>query len=320
MSLEHGVGGVLTQFALYEVGNPQNQVIFESAPARRSFHDKQGQTVPGVGAGMDFMLNTNLAKLNVPGGMPIYQPMGIAEERIEFVGAFIGFDEYMEDSTGKPVFDNAQDKNKSDLNAWQKAQLLFEAARKQRLLALKMSWPHLNIEYENTVNFRGYLKSVVRTLATAQRVYYRVLFVVDPEMVSRKIAPQTAQGSTGATAGTSARPGTGGGNGNADPVSEKKQKPKGVPTSRVPPPPTVPGSFVVPSPPTVPGSFIVPSPPTVPGSFVVPSPPTVPGSFVVPSAQNVPGSSVTKPKPVSGQPNRGSVVPSLPIPPVFPPL
>lgn len=179
-----------------------NAVIFEMAPARRSFFEKQGQTVPGVGAGMDFTTRANIAKLNVPGARPLYQHMGIAEERIEFVGAFIGFDEYIGDDEG-PTWDTGRGDN---TDAWEKSQRLAYAVRTGKEMGLFLGWEDRNIHGGTSTNgqplkeyttkafnsgapdhpirfrkeetFRGYVHSIVRTYATAQRVYYRVSFIV----------------------------------------------------------------------------------------------------------------------------------------------
>lgn len=171
-----------------------DQVLFEMAPARRSFADKQGQMVPGVGAGMDFSLRANIAKLNVPGARPLYQHMGIAEERIEFVGAFIGFDEYITDK-GSPAWDNGEATG-YNVNAWEKSQKLAYAVRQGKEMGLFLGWEESGdggevknggrglvsldhpLRFEKNAVFRGYVHSIVRTYATAQRVYYRISFIV----------------------------------------------------------------------------------------------------------------------------------------------
>jgi hypothetical protein len=179
-----------------------NAVLFEMAPARRSFFEKQGQPVPGVGAGMDLMSKANIAKLNVPGARPVYQHMGIAEERIEFVGAFIGHDEYVSHDD-KPTYDTDFPDYQ---NAWEKSQRLAYAVRAGKEVGLLIGWEDESdnnnvkdaslsgidhhIRFDNEHIFRGYIHSIVRTYATAHRVYYRVSMIVtnSDDMLNSKSA------------------------------------------------------------------------------------------------------------------------------------
>jgi hypothetical protein len=169
-----GAGGKV-QFQLAvkdETGGPSatDYVDFELGPARKSFAEKQGQTVPGAGAGLEMNIKTALAKLKVPGGVPIKQPMGMDDETIEFVGAFVAFDE------GGGEFDKAV------LNAWEKSQRLAMAIRAQREMVLTMNFGNNHALQFNTrassTPFTGFVVSVNRAYAHAQRVYYRVVFSV----------------------------------------------------------------------------------------------------------------------------------------------
>lgn len=52
----------------------------------------QGQQAPGAEAGIRFEHVNNWAELLIPGGAPIYQGLGLKGLYVEFVGAFLGFD------------------------------------------------------------------------------------------------------------------------------------------------------------------------------------------------------------------------------------
>lgn len=158
--------------------DPRDYVDFELGPARRSFYDKQGQAVPGAGAGLEQTTKTSIAKLLVAGSTPIYQAMGIAEETIEFVGAFVAWDDPYSDMSGGKT---------GNQNAWEKSQRLAVAVRSQREMMLVMEWTFPNgkkdgvhalkySSYNNEDYFKGYVKSVTRAYAHAQRVYYRIVF------------------------------------------------------------------------------------------------------------------------------------------------
>ena len=156
-------------------GQPSGDYVdFELGPARKSFAEKQGQSVPGAGAGMEFGIKTSLAKLMVPGGVPIYQPMGIAEETLEFVGAFIGYDNYYDKEFDAPSGPSV------DLNAWEKAQRLAQAIRAQREMVLEMDLGY-ELKYRSTGGqsyYKGFVRSVSVAYATAQRVYYHIVFAI----------------------------------------------------------------------------------------------------------------------------------------------
>ena len=184
-----GVGGTLQLFrlsvAIYSKDDKgegwkpsdKNFVDFELAPARRSFFERQGQAVPGVGGGLENSITTNIAKLNVPGARQVQQVMGMGGEYLEFVGAFVGFD-------GKYDFED------TDLaNAWEKSQKLAQLTRRGRELILEMKWTDpgssgthwigFDDEKYGSLAFRGKIEKLTRIYATAQRVYYRILLAVN---------------------------------------------------------------------------------------------------------------------------------------------
>lgn len=189
-----GVGGELTMFRLsMVVRNPQtgkttasqrNFVDFELAPARRSFADKQGQMVPGAGAGMEMPINMSLAELKVPGSRPVQQPMGIAGEYIELVGAFIGYDEYHGESfDGARTWDSKAANRVQGFDAWEKSQLFAQLVRAQREVMLTLDWSSPDyshrILFENGTSFRGFIKAAKRIYASPQRVYYYIKIAVN---------------------------------------------------------------------------------------------------------------------------------------------
>ncbi len=187
-----GVGGELAMFRLsMVVRNPnngqlsasqRNYVDFEMAPARRSFADKQGQMVPGVGAGMEMPIEMSLAELKVPGSRPVMQPMGIAGEYIELVGAFIGYDEYM-GNDGALGWDSNTSRAQQNWDAWEKSQLFAQLVRAQREVMLQLDWVGSDyshrIQFQNTVSFRGHIKKAKRIYASPQRVYYYIKLAVN---------------------------------------------------------------------------------------------------------------------------------------------
>lgn len=71
-------------------GSKRRPYVFEVMPAVRSVAQTQGMQAPGADRGIQFRTSLNVAKINVPGSQPVYQVMGISEEYIEFVGAFLG--------------------------------------------------------------------------------------------------------------------------------------------------------------------------------------------------------------------------------------
>lgn len=193
----HGVGGPIA-FCRLAVAIPSNDgtatvastvnfVDFEMMPARKSHTPRQGQEVPGAGAGMELVIKPSLTELKVPGARPITQAMGIAGEYVEFVGAFIGFDEYHSDNgdLNKSAWDNSA-LNQSPLNAWEKSQMLTSLVRAQKEVVLQMEWGAPgsssghgirfsdNTDKGGKVDFCGQIKAFKRAYATPQRVYYWV--------------------------------------------------------------------------------------------------------------------------------------------------
>ena len=175
---------------------PGEFVQMELAPARASFFDRQGQRVPGAGAGLDIRARANLAKLNVPGSRPIYQHMGIAEETLEWVGAFAGMDH----GGGAAPSESYKDPQKAysesiveKYSGWVASQNMANIFRRGRELAIWMEWGgrpetrqnHHTLAFQgkalgspNHVWFTGYIKEFQRWYATEQKVYYRIVFAI----------------------------------------------------------------------------------------------------------------------------------------------
>jgi hypothetical protein len=170
--------------------DPLRTAKMELAPARRSFYEKGGMQPPGAGAGLEVRTRFNITKLNVPASRPIYQHFGIAEETLEWVGAFIGTDVEIGDSAG--IRDEGPWRNNLNTDAWDQVEVLTRIVREGRPLGIEIRWvtgPISNLlKHEiglepqnkkvNSVMFTGYIKEFVKSFATQQRVYYRVLFVI----------------------------------------------------------------------------------------------------------------------------------------------
>lgn len=169
-------------------------VRMELMPARQSWTPGQGQRVPGAGAGLSIQTKANIAKLLVPGARPIYQHMGINEEVISFVGAFVGFDTPLAGAPelgndAREVPDIAGVKNRN-LNAYQDAMRLVKEITPGYELELIMRWTTdrnetLALEYTDGITYRGFIQDFKQELATAQRVYYRITMVVTNREVDR---------------------------------------------------------------------------------------------------------------------------------------
>ena len=157
--------------ALYPPVPEGDEIIFELAPARSSFADKQGQRVPGVGAGLSLRVKANVARLAVPGSKPMIQHMGIGEELTEWVGAFLGTDNYA------TIIDPDKRKNRS---ASQSAAELMTQFKKQQEVVLTLRWVDSNhsVEFDHGVAFTGYLRDIRKIEATEQRVYYSLVLSV----------------------------------------------------------------------------------------------------------------------------------------------
>lgn len=178
--------GALSNRGLNPILNPAKTVRMELAPARRSFHDKGRIQPPGAGSGLEIRTRFNITKLNVPSSRPIYQHFGIAEETLEWVGAFIGTDVENKNSMGL-------DGKRSTLNtnAWEQSEQLTRLVREGQEIGIELEWSivgwgvsagnplkvGLDGKKENlgTVTFTGYVKEFVKVYATEQRVYYRIL-------------------------------------------------------------------------------------------------------------------------------------------------
>lgn len=192
-----GVGGPLMKFRLaaFDGGKESatDYVDFEMAPARKSFFDRQGQQVPGAGAGLATTVKPSLAKLKVPGTRPVYQHMGIDEELVEFVGAFVG-DEIDSVTDGWGMVDNQEyaelDKGKHDFHktsAWERSQKLARFAAQGRPMIMHLVWGQQGLSGKrSSIDFHGggtggiecLIKFVSREHATASRVYYRITLAV----------------------------------------------------------------------------------------------------------------------------------------------
>lgn len=175
----------------------------ELMPARRSFTQNQGQMIPGVGAGLEIKTKTNLSRIPIPGARPIYQHMGIAEEVISFVGAFVGFD--MPTSQGGVSVLDSDTAPKRIGDSWDEAVNVVEQIRSGYELELVMRWnadtatgsgEDLSLDYMPGVRYRGFIRNFVKEFATQQRVYYRIEFVVTnrgtPNLNEKVDAPSLA--------------------------------------------------------------------------------------------------------------------------------
>ena len=160
----------------------------EMMPARNSYTPGQGQRVPGAGAGMEIKTRANIARLPIAGSVPVYQHMGIAEEVITFVGAFVGFDNPVEKVVDGRTQSYIGYDRKRIGNAWDEAMNVVEQIRNGYELEIVMRWntswnlnevpDDLNIEYMPGIKYRGYVRNFAKEFATAQRVYYRIEFVI----------------------------------------------------------------------------------------------------------------------------------------------
>lgn len=191
-----GVGGDSDETFVFKIGvldkskvalDERKTVRMELAPARRSSHDKSGQQAPGSGFGMELRTRVNLAKMPIPGARPCYQNMGIAEETLDWVGAFIGFDTEIEASAD---YENLGQGWRTDVkNAWDQSNSLYNIFRKGQELGIELSWnskhreealipERILFDPKKSTIFTGYIKEFARSYATEQRVYYRISFVV----------------------------------------------------------------------------------------------------------------------------------------------
>lgn len=148
-------------------------VNMEVPPARRSFHEKQGQAIPGVEAGFLHYSTSNLVALNVPAYRVIYQNLGIKKECVEFVGAFCGFDNY--DST-KDVLVNSSSITRTN-NAWNHYLQLKALIQPAREMMMQLRWSgssEYEVSYLPLTNYHGYITELEIAYATEQRVYYKI--------------------------------------------------------------------------------------------------------------------------------------------------
>lgn len=195
-----GVGGDADSTFTFKIGvllpsgviDDSRAVRMELAPARRSTHDKSGMQPPGAGHGMEFKTRINLAKMTIPGAKPTYQQMGISEEVIEWVGAFIGMDVESGNSINYTSSKTSLRDNTS--NAWDQSCDLTKILKKGQELGIQLQWnakSRNNIQNNHSLRFstsknasaeyslfKGYVKEFARSYATEQRVYYRIVFVL----------------------------------------------------------------------------------------------------------------------------------------------
>lgn len=193
-----GVGQPLTKFRISVAvkdakGNvtasANHYVDFEMAPARRSFFERQGQGVPGAEAGLGHNLKANIAKLNVPGSKPIPQLMGMGNETMEFVGAFIGYDEYSAANDADLTWDNpafnpgvASHNGLHRKNAYDRAMQVAWAIRNGQQMVFQLEWgddsSDFKIQYTRGTHFLGIIEDVTFYHAHEQRAYYKIKFYV----------------------------------------------------------------------------------------------------------------------------------------------
>lgn len=149
-------------------------MVFEMAPARRSFMDKQGQMVPGAGAGLCIKTRFNVARIPIPGGKPALHNMGVAEEILEWVGAFVGLDHYFDTRENEPT--------KKRVSGPEEARELFRQFKLKREVILTLNFTDNNsvhaIEFDAGVNFTGYIDNIKLVEATEQKTYYQLSLVV----------------------------------------------------------------------------------------------------------------------------------------------
>ncbi len=176
---QEGAGGPLTGFRLSVItrqpgGKPSvsddDFIDFELAPAMRSFADKQGQSVPGAGAGVVHIVGTNQAILNIPGARPVVQPMGLGEEYLELVGAFIGFDN---------PYDTPDNHLMKKEAAMVGAKNLIEHYRRGRELQLTLGVGAMHLTFDGKNQYRGRIVGKPEvTYRHMNRAYYRFKFLI----------------------------------------------------------------------------------------------------------------------------------------------
>jgi hypothetical protein len=197
-----GVGGDTDTSFTFKIGvldstrlklDNNRSVRIELAPARRSTYEKGGMQPPGASHGMEFRTRINLARMPIPGAKPTYQQMGISEETLEWVGAFIGAD--VEEGNSFNYTNAAIPTRDTSSNAWDQSCDLSKIFKKGQELGIELRW-HQESKNKDTENehiigftkkekdkivtsiFTGFVKEFVRSYATEQRVYYRIVFVL----------------------------------------------------------------------------------------------------------------------------------------------
>ncbi len=187
--LNKGVGGD----AIFKIRpvNPKYGpgVELELLPARQSFTPGQGQRIPGAGAGLTISTRSNIARIPIPSSRPIYQHMGILEETVSFVGAFVGFD--LPSPGDKILYSPGKTRSQT---AYEDALNFLEAVRPGFEVVLEMKTVAsdgsvMDILFSDDINpadprerksvsFKGFIRNFQQEVATAQRVYYRVEMVI----------------------------------------------------------------------------------------------------------------------------------------------
>jgi hypothetical protein len=179
---------------------------FEVMPATRSMANTQGHQAPGASHGISIRSSLNIAKLNVPGGLPIHQIMGVNEEIIEFCGAFLGMRSQHEsdkgnikNSQGEPLYYNENQR----FRAYQESERIRNMQLRGKLLTLTIK--SYRGKHDETaggihINVNGYIQSFQRYVERDERVWYQVMFrVTEFSIKSKPNNQQTTENPTSTT-------------------------------------------------------------------------------------------------------------------------
>lgn len=198
--------------AVARISSPTASYTFEVMPAVKSSVPTQGMQAPGADRGIAFRTSLNIAKLNVPGSTPVYQVMGVNEETLEFVGAFLGMRSALDmvQGPGKETsqFEDIPDFNTRDLGSlygttrqYFRAQQESEKVRALQLegslLTLTLSSYHGNPTKDNqhglNVVVKGYIVHLQRSFQRDDRVWYQIMFrITDHQLLNNPESPGPA--------------------------------------------------------------------------------------------------------------------------------
>lgn len=188
----------------------KEKYTFEVMPAIRSYgsSSNQGMQPPGAGHGISWKSSLNIAKLNVPGGRPIYQVMGINEEVIEFVGSFLGMRSLAEQGSR---FDSSQfeDLPISDGLTYNTSANYYRAQQESNIIRyMQLSGEMLELTIRSyagsqrddedqgiAINVKGYIHQFQRFIKSDDRVWYQISFRITDHFMKKIIT--TATVSTG---------------------------------------------------------------------------------------------------------------------------